>query len=71
MTFLRQQKISPKYWMKQELNFNLDDYLEYGEINCTKLAENCADALNLYIDEIDYQIPEYVFDIAFDVSEEI
>lgn len=70
MSYLKRQTITPKNWMIQELNFHMDDYLEWGEINTTKLAENCADCLNLYIDEIDYEIPEEIFDLAFDVSEQ-
>jgi hypothetical protein len=39
-----------------------------NEINCTKLAENTAAALNLYEDDEDYTIPEEVFDLAVEVS---
>jgi hypothetical protein len=38
-----------------------------GEINCTKLAEETARALNLYVGD---DIPEELFDLAVDLSQE-
>ncbi len=36
-----------------------------GEVNTTLLAEMAADELNIY-EGVDYDIPEWVFDIAFE-----
>ena len=69
MTFLQQQRTNIKNWMRGELAQFKNDYLNCGEINCTLLAENCADVLNLYIGD-EYTIPEEVFDLAVDVAEE-
>lgn len=72
MSYLKQDKVNPKRWMKDELRWNARDYSDCGEINTTKLAENCADCLNLYVDEAseNYDIPEEIFDLAFEVAEE-
>lgn len=40
-----------------------------GEINCTKLAEQAAHALDIYVGK-NYDIPEEVFELAFELSEE-
>lgn len=56
-------------WMIQELEFNQDDYLDCDEINCTSLAENAAQALDLYQGD-DAEIPEEVFDLAVEVAEQ-
>lgn len=69
MSYLKQEKVSPRKWMQNELEWNLDVYLEYGEINCTKLAEECAEVLTLYADDFDATIPEKIFDLAFEVAE--
>ncbi len=37
-----------------------------GEVNFTLLAEQTANDLNYYKDQIDYEIPEEVFEIALD-----
>lgn len=39
-----------------------------GEINCTNLAEQAALKFNLY-NGLDYEIPEFVFDMALSVVE--
>ena len=57
-------------WMIRELDDDYDSYDDCGEINTTLLAENCAQDLNLY-EEDDETIPEEVFEIAFEVSEEL
>jgi len=41
-----------------------------GEINCTKLAEETANALDLYESDDDCTIPEEVYDLAVDVAQE-
>lgn len=54
-------------WMRNALKYDLDDYNYFGEVNCTKLAENCANELDLYEDD-EYTIPELLFDLAVEVS---
>lgn len=61
-------KIQALRWMKNTLRFDFESYDDCGEVNCTKLAEDCAEALNLYEDDVDFEIPEVVFDAAVDVS---
>lgn len=53
-------------WMKQNATAYNDGY---GSINMTELAEAAADAFNLHGPAPRYDIPEKVFEIAFDVSE--
>ena len=67
MSYLGRKKVHPKQWMRNELQWNSENYLEYGEINCTKLAEECAEVLVLYGDDFDATIPEEVFDLAVEV----
>ncbi len=40
-----------------------------GEINCTQLAEKTACALDIYVGKA-FDIPEEVFDLAVELSEE-
>lgn len=57
-------------WMVFELQSDRPFYQDSaGCFNATKLAEECANALNLFIDEIHYDIPDYVYDVACDVVE--
>lgn len=58
-----------KSWMNKALTYETNDYLDCGEVNCTKLAEDAAEALELYADE-EATIPEEVFDLAAEVAEE-
>jgi hypothetical protein len=37
-------------------------------LNLTHLAEDAAEEFNLYEDEIDFVIPEWVFDLAYDID---
>lgn len=55
--------------MIEELQMNFSEYDDCGEVNCTKLAENMAEAHDLYEDNVDYEIPEHVFEQAFIASE--
>ena len=49
---------------------NLEEYIDQcNEIDCTKLAEDAANEFNIYEDEINYEIPEWVFDLAVEVGE--
>ena len=68
MSYVKRTKENPKNWMKNELQWNREEYIEWGEINTTKLAENCANALLLYLDDFDATIPEEVFDLAVEVA---
>jgi len=53
-------------WMKK----NIEDYIdECGEVDCTSLAENCADNFYIYEDEIDFKIPDEIFDLAVEASQ--
>lgn len=38
-----------------------------SEINCTSLSESTARKLNLYENDVDYTIPERVFEIAVEL----
>jgi ATP sulfurylase len=41
-----------------------------GLTNATGLAEAAAEALDLYIDQIDWEIPDVVWDVAAEVAAE-
>lgn len=59
------QKRAVLRWMRS----NLADYVDdSGEIMLTELAESAAGEFNVYENE-DYDIPEWVFEFAFHVSE--
>lgn len=58
-----------KNWMTRELQNNSSDYDDCGEVNCTRLAENAAQAMDLYLDDPDFTIPSEVFDAAVMVAE--
>jgi hypothetical protein len=69
---IAQNKI--RQWMRNELREDARYYQDSaGEWNCTLLAENCADALDLYdlseSGEENYHIPDEVFDEAVNVTE--
>lgn len=48
-------------WMIREVAQHIDDC---GEVNYTSLAEACADDRNIYVDSIDYEIPDELFVLA-------
>ena len=54
-----------KQWM---LN-NASDFMEYGSLNMTMIAQTAAATFDIYDDC--RSIPTSIFDIAFKVSEEI
>ena len=56
-----------KKLMMAELQSNFHEYDDCGEVDCTGLAEHICLAENLYDDEDN--IPEELFDLAFEVSE--
>lgn len=41
-----------------------------GEVNCTKLAEDAAEAGELYLNDTDFDIPEWVFELASVIGRE-
>ena len=62
-------KQNTKNKIKQWMFNNAGDFTEHGELNCTMLAQTAADIFNAY-DE-NGNIPESVFMLALEVSEEI
>ena len=64
-------KLGCMSWMRNELRFDPDAYDDCGEIDRTLLAENAADALELYADDFDATIPEWVFELAHDIATEV
>jgi hypothetical protein len=57
--------------MRQLLELDDDEtYLDCGEVNCTRLAEEVAETLGLYADDFDATIHPAVFDIAHEVAED-
>jgi hypothetical protein len=54
--------------MLDELRYNFDEYDDYGDVNCTKLAEDICDQEDLH--DAEGNVPEELFDLAFEVSEQ-
>ena len=68
-----EDKARAKKWMMDTLfeaheSGDDNDYFDCGEIQCTALAENCADEYDLMDDDGD--IEEWVLELAVDVAEE-
>jgi hypothetical protein len=62
--------VNTRYEAREWMKDNRESYRdECDEINCTKLAEDCADNFNLYKDRVDWEIPEWVFGLAVEVAE--
>lgn len=60
-------KFDARKWMYS----NADDYADACEssaLDCTKLAEDCANALDLYEPDDAFTIPEWLFEMAVDVE---
>ena len=55
-------------WMKNQLRHEAETYDYGGDINCTKLAEDAAEELDLY-ENAECDIPDEVFDAAVDAAE--
>ena len=54
-----------RQWMRD----NCADYDDGIDINCTLMAEVCADALDIYDDDDeDYIIPEWLYELAVEVE---
>ena len=62
------QQDQARDWMRAELTYEPETYDDCNEVNCTLLAETCASELDLYEDDGE-TIPEWVFDLAVEVSE--
>ena len=59
-----------KEWLLYEFRYNKKEYLdECNELNYTKIAEDCANSLNIYENEVDYKIPDWLFSMVIDVAE--
>lgn len=58
--------IKDKYyqWMKS----NYKDYIEDGELNCTRLAEACQDHFGVATDLGDTELEVHIFELAVDVE---
>lgn len=54
-------------WMTQHVDEYVDECNEY---DCTKLAEDAAQEFDLYEDNDTFTIPEWVFDLAVEVTQE-
>lgn len=46
-------------------------FYEYSYDDCTKLAEDAANEFDLYEDDVDYVIPEWVFELSAIASESL
>lgn len=64
-----EQLIKSRKWMINELKYNLSDYLDCGEIQCTKLTEDCANCFDLYDNDNDATIPDGLFEMAYKLAE--
>lgn len=56
-----------EHYMRLRVEEHIDSC---GEVNMTALAEETADAGDLYEDDIEYGIPEWVFELAYDIAQE-
>lgn len=54
-----------RLWMKNSIN---NEWADWDELTCTRLAEDCASLFDLYDDD-DANILEWVYDLAVDVLE--
>lgn len=48
---------------------NVDEYDDGIDINCTQLAEDAAYQFDIYDDDIDFTIPEWVYELAVETSD--
>lgn len=60
-----------KRWMRRAVAGEEREYELADGINATKLAEDCANELDLCADDADATIPEWVFDAAAEVAAEV
>lgn len=59
-------KVKIKKWMKNNIENHRDPIT--NEICATTLAEEAAQTFDLYEDDVEYVIPEEVFEISAEVS---
>ena len=59
--------------VKEWMLYNYEYCMQWSSftLNCTKLAEMAADEYNIYEDEIEYNIPDWVYDLAIDAEHEL
>lgn len=57
-----------KEWMGHQLFANTYDYFDGIDVDLTKLGEDAAETFDIYENVAD--IPEWVWEVAFEVSEE-
>lgn len=59
-----------KVWMMKALTYREEDYQDSaGEWDATKLAEDCANELNLWVPDTDFDIPDELFELAHILTE--
>lgn len=56
------QFAAARTWMKNNAHLYRDD--RTGELNHTRLAEEAANSLDIYVEKRDYTIPQELFDLA-------
>ncbi len=58
--------------VRRYLSANTSEHVDpkTGEVNLTLLAESAAQRFDLYEDDADATIPEWVFDMAVEVAEQ-
>jgi len=53
-----------RVWMRRAIEEDeAGELLDCGELNCTKLAEECAQSLGLYLTDHESTIPGWLFDL--------
>jgi hypothetical protein len=57
-----------KSYVKSWMRSNTDEHLDCGEVNLTGLAENAAHEFDVYEEDSEATIPEWVFEMAVDVA---
>lgn len=62
---------SPTREIKNYMLANSVDHIDNttGSVNSTALAEDTTDHFDLYENEVDYAIPEWVYELALDYEE--
>lgn len=58
-------------WLRQALESDRSYYVVADVAQLTALAEDCANALDLYGDDDTATIPEWVFELALEVSTQL
>ena len=63
----RKKKMLALSMMLKTVEHFIDDC---GEVDCTRLAENTADVLDIYENDESFEIPDWLFDMAVTVAED-